>query len=211
MGAYYYHQGPGIVVSVDSLHFGVVLIDSTSELALTITNRGDAGLEIDAVEIEGEAFNHSFAADTVVQPEGEYELTVTFSPREVREYAASLIITSNDPVDSVTTISLSGSGVLPISVGDDFILHPLSFILSPIRPNPFNSTATISYGLGKPAPTRLALYNLSGQEVRTLVEGNQQAGVHRTILNATDLPSGLYFIRLEAAEHVGTRKVMLIR
>lgn len=46
MGAYYYHQGPGIVVSADSLHFGVVLIDSTLELALTITNEAMSGLRL---------------------------------------------------------------------------------------------------------------------------------------------------------------------
>jgi hypothetical protein len=45
----------------------------------------------------------------------------------------------------------------------------------------------------------------------TLIEGNRLAGFHRAVLNATDMPSGLYFVRLEAAENVATRKVMLIR
>jgi serine protease AprX len=80
-----------------------------------------------------------------------------------------------------------------------------------VQPNPFNSTTTITYGLDKSAPTRLALYDLSGRQVRTLVEGNEPAGVHRTILSAANLPSGLYFVRLEASNQVFTQKVMLIR
>jgi hypothetical protein len=210
MGACYFHQ-QDIAVSADSLRFGEVAIDSTSVMILTITNRGASGLELSAVEIDDEAFTHNFAADTVVQPEGEYALTVSFSPREVREYAASLVITSNDPVDGEITISLWGSGVEPDAVVENQPDLPTEFSISGVHPNPFNSTATITYALPVAAPVSLRLYDLSGRQVMTLAEGSRQAGVHRTILNAADLPSGLYFIRLEAAEYLGTRKVMLIR
>jgi len=211
MGAYYFHQDLNFEVSADSLHFDEVVIDSTSELTLTITNRGDAGLDIAAVEIDDEDFTHSFAADSVVQPDGEYELTVTFSPDEVREYAASLVITCNDPVNREITISLSGSGVEPGAVSENKSDLPTEFYISGIHPNPFNSTTSITYCLPVVAPVSLALYDLSGREVRMLVEGNRQPGVHRTILNASDLPSGLYFVRLEAAEFTATRKIMLVR
>jgi len=96
-------------------------------------------------------------------------------------------------------------------ISSNFILHPSSLILLPPYPNPFNSTTTIRYGLGKPAPTRLALYDLSGQEVRTLYEGYRQAGIYTSNMNANDLTSGLYFVRLEASGEVVTQKVMLIR
>ena len=99
----------------------------------------------------------------------------------------------------------------PAKVDDSSIPHPSSFILYPAYPNPFNSTTTIRYGLGKPTPTRLALYDLSGREVRTLFEGYRQAGIHVATLTANDLASGLYFVRLEASDQVFTQKVMLIR
>lgn len=211
MGAYYYHQGPGLVVSSDSLHFGAVLIDSASELALTIINRGNAGLVISRFEIDEEAFAHNFAGDTIVQPAGEYILTVTFSPRNIQEYTTSLLITSNDPVDSVKTIRLSGIGVRHSAVGDEFIRHPSSVILYEPHPNPYNAFTTIVYRLSKPVPMRLALYDLEGRVVRRLVEGSRSAGFHRVVLTAGDLRSGLYFIRLEATEQMFTKKTVLIR
>ena len=210
MGAYYFHQDLNFELSADSLHFDGVLIDSSRYLTLTISNLGDAELEINAVETDNEAFTHSFAADTVVQPEGDYELTITFSPDSVREYTASLVITANDYVNREITISLSGSGVELGAVEDDFILHPSSFILSS-HPNPFNSSTTITYGLPVPSEVFLRLYDMSGRDVRTLFEGNKQPGVHTTTLFANDLPSGLYFVRLETSSNVMTRKVILVR
>jgi hypothetical protein len=78
-------------------------------------------------------------------------------------------------------------------------------------PNPFNSSTTITYGLGKPALTRLALYDLSGRQVSMLFEGYQRPGFHTTTLDAGDLAAGLYFVRLEAAENLATRKIVLAK
>ncbi len=78
-------------------------------------------------------------------------------------------------------------------------------------PNPFNSSTTITYGLRLPAPTRLALYDLSGREVRTLFDGYRQAGFHSVNMNAGDLASGLYFVKLEGSGQIVTQKVMLIK
>ncbi|MCF7809898.1 T9SS type A sorting domain-containing protein [bacterium] len=88
---------------------------------------------------------------------------------------------------------------------------PVDFGIVSAYPNPFNSTTSITYGLDKSAPTRLTLYDLSGQQVTTLFEGYKQAGFHTANLSANDLPSGLYFIQLEASNQVFTQKVMLIR
>jgi hypothetical protein len=104
----------------------------------------------------------------------------------------------------------------------DFITHdlnvitdgenlPFSFELKPNYPNPFNSTTTITYGLSAPCLTRLVLYDLSGREVITLFEGYKQAGFHSANLNAGDLSSGLYFVRLDAGGFSQTRKLVLVR
>jgi hypothetical protein len=88
---------------------------------------------------------------------------------------------------------------------------PTEFGITSIYPNPFNATTIITFALPVATPVSLALYDLSGRQVRTLVEGNRLAGVHRTTLNASELPSGLYFVRLETSDRVFTQKVMLIR
>ena len=96
---------------------------------------------------------------------------------------------------------------------------PSEFNLFPPRPNPFNSITTIRYGLPYPGNISLQVYNHSGQQITTLFEGNRQASIHTSILTASDLPSGLYFLRLDYTTLIkgGARgdsrvqKVMLIR
>jgi len=86
-----------------------------------------------------------------------------------------------------------------------------SLILYPTYPNPFNSTTTIRYGLPHPGNVLLSVYNMAGQQISTLFEGYNQAGLQSTNLIANDLPSGIYLVQLEGSEQVLTQKVMLIK
>ena len=100
----------------------------------------------------------------------------------------------------------------PARVNDQFIpLLPSSFILYPAYPNPFNASTTITYALPHPSNVTLTVYNPLGQRVATLFDGDRQPGIHTTILTANDLPSGLYFVQLNADTKTMTQKVMLIK
>jgi len=88
---------------------------------------------------------------------------------------------------------------------------PVAFELRPIYPNPFNSVTTITYSLPHPTDVTIQIYNTSGQRILTLFEGYQQPGIHTTTLIANNLPSGLYFVQLNADTKTMTQKVMLIR
>jgi len=85
------------------------------------------------------------------------------------------------------------------------------FSLSSVFPNPFNSSTTITYGLPVASSVSLQLYDLAGWKVMTIIEGNRQAGIHRTMLSAAELPSGIYFVRLMASDQMLTQKVLLIK
>lgn len=76
-------------------------------------------------------------------------------------------------------------------------------------PNPFNATTKIQYTIPKPAWVSLKIFNLAGQEIVTLVNGRQSAGVHAYEWNTTGLPSGIYFYRLHAGEFMKTKKLIL--
>ncbi|NQU06741.1 MAG: S8 family serine peptidase [Calditrichaeota bacterium] len=88
---------------------------------------------------------------------------------------------------------------------------PTEFKLYQNYPNPFNSTTTITYSLPVASSVSLQLYDIAGRNIKTLVEGNKLAGVHRTLLEAGDLPSGLYFVRLEISEQTISSKIMLMK
>ncbi len=88
---------------------------------------------------------------------------------------------------------------------------PQDFILYPNYPNPFNPITTIKYSLPKDCWVKFDIFNVLGQKVATLVDGEQKAG-HRTVKWDTNLfSSGIYFYRLQAGNFVQTRKMILLK
>ncbi len=104
------------------------------------------------------------------------------------------------------------TGADPVSVPD--IINPVlpeQISLFPAYPNPFNSTTTISYGLPSSDCVSVQLYNLSGERISTLFEGDQQAGVHSMTMSASDMPSGLYFAKLTSSSRTAVERLIVIK
>jgi hypothetical protein len=88
---------------------------------------------------------------------------------------------------------------------------PVAFLLYQNYPNPFNPTTTIRYGLPQRSPVTLTIYNMLGQQVALLQNGEQGAGYHEVKFDARNLGSGVYFYRLHAGDFVETRRLLLVR
>ena len=88
---------------------------------------------------------------------------------------------------------------------------PSNFDLSQNYPNPFNPVTSISYSLNMDGFVTLKVYNISGEEVANLLEGNQTAGNHEVEFNAAELSSGVYFYALEMNGFTITRKMVLMK
>jgi M6 family metalloprotease-like protein len=78
-------------------------------------------------------------------------------------------------------------------------------------PNPFNNTTIIRYSIPKEGIVTIRIYNILGEEVTTLVNEQKAAGKYETEFNATDLPSGVYFYKLQAGPFLQTRKMILLK
>ena len=78
-------------------------------------------------------------------------------------------------------------------------------------PNPFNPATTIRYALSRSAKVSLTIYNILGQTVATLVNGEIPAGTHEVRWDAGKVASGMYFYRIETKDFVKTMKLLLIR
>jgi photosystem II stability/assembly factor-like uncharacterized protein len=78
-------------------------------------------------------------------------------------------------------------------------------------PNPFNPTTTIGYVLREKSNAKLILLNAIGEEVAALVNEEQDKGYHKVDFNAANLPSGVYFYRLQAGDFVETLKMILLK
>ena len=84
-------------------------------------------------------------------------------------------------------------------------------ILSPCSPNPFNPTTTIRYTLPHASHVTLKIYDILGRVVSELVNGTQEAGYKSVQFKANDLPSGIYFYRLQAGAFVEEKKLLLLK
>jgi M6 family metalloprotease-like protein len=113
-------------------------------------------------------------------------------------------------VDSSGTAFLSGAVALAMLTEVREATIP-GFMLSQNYPNPFNPSTTIRYGLPYKSVVQLNIYNALGQQVDLLVHGEQEAGYREAHFDGGNLPSGVYFYRLQAGTFVETKRLLLIR
>jgi len=78
-------------------------------------------------------------------------------------------------------------------------------------PNPFNPSTNIGYSLSTTGEVSLAVYDLLGQKVETLVDKTQPGGQYSIQFNAEQLSSGVYIYRLETDQMVISQKMILIK
>jgi hypothetical protein len=88
---------------------------------------------------------------------------------------------------------------------------PQLFALRPNYPNPFNPTTSIAFSISQRGYVTLKVFNLLGQEVATLVNSTMEPGEKTVRFNAGDLPSGVYFYRLESNGSSLTRSMILMK
>lgn len=88
---------------------------------------------------------------------------------------------------------------------------PRAFSLHQNYPNPFNPATTIEFAMPVSGNVVLIIYDILGREVTVLVEGWQAAGWHTIQWDAGDVPSGIYFVRMQTQAFAKVRKVTVLR
>jgi hypothetical protein len=78
-------------------------------------------------------------------------------------------------------------------------------------PNPFNPTTQISFDMKQSGPVTLKVYNMMGQEIATLLNGNTEAGHHTVAFDGTHLPSGTYLYTLKASGFQASKRMILAK
>jgi hypothetical protein len=111
---------------------------------------------------------------------------------------------------------ISGGTVDQTDIEEENIVIPEDYALLPNYPNPFNARTTISFNLAAPSDVTIEIYNIAGQQVKTLAKDYRETGRHTVIWDATDnygneVATGVYFCRLVAGERSFSQKMTLIK
>ncbi len=173
----------------------------------------------------GIAFDARFAGDIkYVVDSGEIEvlnrsetITLEYDIKVDMDEHVNWLLTSDNGKDYI----LDGAGELTVPSSERFILNkkiviPSTFTLHQNFPNPFNPITTLSYDLPKDNDVKLAIFDMRGNKVATLVSSNQQAGFKSVQWDATDsmgrpVSAGVYLYQISAGEFVQTKKMVLLK
>lgn len=100
--------------------------------------------------------------------------------------------------------------ILPTDINDDRESR-FSYRLDQNFPNPFNPLTTIGYSLSEYSKVTIKIYDILGNEIKTLVNREEPAGVYDLTWDAGNLPSGIYFYKIQAGTYTETKKMILMK
>ena len=119
-------------------------------------------------------------------------------------------------LDDVRLVMQAAPAVDTAVIEEQMTERPAALQLRPNHPNPFNASTTIGFSLPTASAVRLAVYNLAGQRVASLIDGSRPPGSYTLNWDGrdevgTELATGIYFLRLQAGSRAESRKLLLLR
>ena len=141
-----------------------------------------------------------------------YDMTGKNSRQKIEFNVSGLTV--DDFTNTVVASANAGEIRVNFSESKELVegVMPNSLQLQRLYPNPFNPELTISFALPKEAVTQVTVYNTVGKEV-DIVQSKKvlEAGSHTLFWDATDQPTGMYFIRVQTGAQVATKKALLVK
>ena len=147
-----------------------------------------------------------------IEPESNAEVLIVLPPTADCDAVGAVCTEDGEdgrPLSNELTATVPGPAAKPV-------VAPLTFGLDANYPNPFNAETQLVYTLPMAGPVELAIYNIMGQRVRTLVQGMQAAGRYQIAWDGrsdhgTPLASGVYLSRLVSTQGVQVRRLLLLK
>jgi len=155
----------------------------------------------------------------IVAPGGNSNVSIIFDASflDLGVYTGTLIVTGTDMNHQVGVVNIPVTfHVVPDVVDEPSDNLPKEFALSQNYPNPFNPTTEIEFALPVNSRVSLDVFNVLGQKVRTLVNGDMEAGYKSVVWDGTDnagasVASGTYFYVLKTGDKTFTKKMTMLK
>ena len=147
--------------------------------------------------------------EITIEPDSDAEVLIVLPATTDCEAAGAICTEDGRPLSNELTAIVPGPAAKPV-------VAPLTFGLDANYPNPFNAQTQLVYTLPVASPVELAIYNIMGQRVRTLVQGVQAAGRYQIAWDGrsdsgSSLASGVYLSRLVSTQGVQVRRLLLLK
>ncbi|MCP4580833.1 MAG: T9SS type A sorting domain-containing protein [candidate division Zixibacteria bacterium] len=104
-----------------------------------------------------------------------------------------------------------GGDSVQVGIDEYVIVYKKEVELFGCYPNPFNTRVSIQYRLAEPGHISIIIYDILGRQLEALVNHHQPSGNHRISWEAEDLPSGIYFYRIQAGDYNESKKMILLK
>ncbi len=199
---------PSIDVSLDTLNFEMVEIDSSLTLSLTIMSVGHEDLTIEYIALQGDHFSAELDSMFVLESGSTHDVSVTFTPDEVGNFEGTLMIISDDPLNEFLTVELFGIG--PNTVSNDLNSVPTEFRITAVHPNPFNGQFSFEIQLPQADLVHLNLYDITGRQVWSLWD-RLGVGVHCQSVDLKLNSAGVYFLQAESSIGSDIQRVVMLK
>lgn len=202
---------PEIAVSPLGVDLGSMEYDTTACYYIAMVNTGTDTLNVSSIVSTNPDFALSIAGISLPPDAYDY-VRVSYESGQIDRLDSTVVrISSNDSDEGLIQIPVnvlvgSMSGI----AGGDEGAGPLASLNN--YPNPFGGETTLSFHLELRQTVDLAIYNVEGQLVTSIISGRTLArGLHRVAYDGEALPSGVYFCRLSAGDRILTRRMLHVR
>ncbi len=211
---------------------------ATEASVSTSVNHSAFGVSTNApVEIGGGYFVFEYSGFDIGEPHlinGASDMTLKYSDADgilkVLVYSMEKDVRIPAGTESIFAVPISGNGTIELAETqlsdyygnllevtiDKQAAMPVDYALHQNYPNPFNPSTTIFYELPVPSHVRIEVFNVLGQTVATLLDGQEEAGIHSVQWDSNDesgrkVSSGIYFYRITAAGFTAEKKMVLMK
>lgn len=123
---------------------------------------------------------------------------------------------NNIRIENVVVADYNGNAILTNVFNKDEMSIPSEYYLSQNYPNPFNAATIIQYGLPKRTSAKIVIYNILGQQLKTFIISEQNPGKYQVMWNGKNdyggtVASGVYIYRLETADFINAKKLVILK
>ena len=209
------HDESGNLTVYDPAHPVTTLPNTIGPITFTYDNYGDQDASVPTADASMVTSWASYPSDASVivyddneEPESGQIVFFQF------DYLAGSWGGMSALLENTVTYLMAQEG--PPTGVDDELDTPVTYVLRGVSPNPFNPVTTVSYGSPTGSRVHLAIYNVAGRHVRTLVDGEVDPGYHSVVWdgrdnNGVEVGSGVYFCRMEAEGFDDSTKMVLLK